>query len=104
MRGVARLCDKQTLWVLAKEGGNVWVQGKEPMTVSSGQWSSTTPAKACKNYCPEQVVFVLVVTDAAETGSIELALNRTSLDQGAKLPEIPKNAKILDQVAVTIQQ
>lgn len=104
VRGSARLCAYQTLWVLIKEGGNVWVQGKESMTVANGEWSSATPAKTCKNYCAQQVVFVLVATNPEETGSIKLALNNAAKDQGVKLPEIPENTDILDRASVIIQQ
>lgn len=104
VRGSGRLCANQTLWVLIKEGGNVWVQGKDSMTVSNDEWSSAMPAKTCENYCAKQVVFFLVVTDPEDTGSIKMALSNAAQHDGARLPEIPVSAHILDRVPVIVQQ
>lgn len=100
VRGNANLCADQMLWVLIQEGENVWVQGKQAMTVSNGTWSSATPAKMCAKHCAKQAIFILVATGPEGSGSIKMTLRNTAQSDGAKLPEVPLNATTLDRAEV----
>ncbi|GAA2502192.1 hypothetical protein [Winogradskya humida] len=51
-----------------------------------------------------QIAFALVVTGAEDTGSIEWAISNSAQDQGAQLPQIPKNAKILETIPLLVKR